>query len=91
MGPVGLAVDLHDDGPIDDAIQEGHRERWIAEVFAPGIEVDVGHQGRGALSAAGVDHLVQEVGGLRGYLAALGMPLPSNKERQSELEASSSG
>jgi hypothetical protein len=35
MGPVGLAVDLHDDGPIDDAVEERHGQRWIAEVFVP--------------------------------------------------------
>ena len=39
-GAVRFAFDFEDDRPIDQAVQEGHRQRWIAEVGAPGVEVD---------------------------------------------------
>jgi hypothetical protein len=52
MGPVRLAVDLQDDRAIDHAIQKVHRQRGIAEVIAPGVEVDVGDQGGGRLPAS---------------------------------------
>jgi hypothetical protein len=69
VSAVGLAVDLQDDGAINDPIQECRREGRVAEVIAPGLEVDVGGQGGRALAGAGVDDLEEEVGGLRGLLA----------------------
>jgi hypothetical protein len=62
FGPIRairLAVDLHDNRPVHDSVQERHRQRWIAPVVAPRVEVDVRHQRRRP-SAAGVDQLVQQ-------------------------------
>ena len=69
MGAVRLAADLQQDRAIDHAIEEGHRQRWIAEVVAPRLEVDVRGQGGGAFAAAGVDEFVEEVGCLRAFAA----------------------
>ena len=46
---VGFAVDLNDDGPFDETIQEGHGQGAIGEIVGPAIEVDVGNQGGGAV------------------------------------------
>ena len=59
MGSIGLAVDLQDDRPIDDAVQKRHRQRRITQVIGPGLEIDVRHQRRGS-RGAGVDQLVQQ-------------------------------
>ena len=56
---IRLAIDLHDDRPVHDSVQERHRQRWIAPVVAPPVEVDVHHQRRRP-SAADVDQLVQQ-------------------------------
>ena len=69
VGAVRLAADLQQDRSVHYAVQEGHRQRRIAQVIAPRLEVDVRAQGGGTLAAAGVDHLVEEVGRL-GALAA---------------------
>jgi hypothetical protein len=68
VGAVGLPLDLQNDGPVHQAVQEGHGQRHVTEIVAPGLEVDVGNQGGGVLLAAGVDDLVEQAGGL----AALG-------------------
>src|SRR5260370_27556351 len=64
MGAVGLALDLEDDGAVDQAVEESHGQGGIAQILAPGFEVDVGHQRRAGLVAAGVHDLVQQTGGL---------------------------
>jgi len=65
MNSVGFAFQLHDRRAVHDAIQEGHRQWRIAEVFGPRLEVDVGHQGRADPLTACVDDLVPQAGGLR--------------------------
>ena len=62
---VGFAFQFHDGGAMNDAIQHGHRQLGVAEVFGPGVEVDVGHQGGADALAAGVDDLVPQAGCLR--------------------------
>ena len=65
MSSIRLAVDLQDGCPVHDPVQERHRQRRITQVVPPGGEVDVRHQRRRTLPAAGVDDLVQQVGRLR--------------------------
>jgi len=65
VGAVRFTADLQQDGPVHDAIQKGHCQRRIAQVFTPSLEVDVRGQGRGSLATAGVDDLVEEVRCLR--------------------------
>ncbi len=69
VDPVGLPLQLHDRGSVDDAIQHGHRQRGVAEVVGPGLEVDVGDQRRGAFLTAGVDDLVPQTRRLRAEAA----------------------
>ena len=68
MGTVGSPLDLQLDGGGDDeAVEDGHGQRWVAEVVGPGLEADVGHQGGGAFGATAVDDLVQKAGRLGGF------------------------
>lgn len=69
MGTVRLTADLQQDGTIDHAIQEGHRQWRIAQVVAPGLEIDIGSQGGGTSAAACVDDLVEQIGGLGAFAA----------------------
>ena len=59
MSSVRLSLDLQDDRPVHDPVQERHRQRRIAQVLAPGLEIDVRHQRR-RTTAADVDQLVQQ-------------------------------
>jgi hypothetical protein len=70
VGTVRLAANLQGDRPVHYAVQKGHRQRRIAQVVAPRLEVDVRAQRGRTLAAAGVDQLAEEVGGL-GALATL--------------------
>ena len=65
MHAVGFAFQLHNRCAVHHPIQQRHRQRPVAEVSRPGLEVDVGDQGRAAALAAGVDDLVPQAGGLR--------------------------
>lgn len=60
MRPIRLALNLQDDRPVHDPIQERHRQRRVAQILALRLEVDVRYQRRRALLAAGVDQLVQQ-------------------------------
>ena len=51
-GAISLAGDLENDRPFDQPIEESHRQRAIGHVVSPFVEVDVGHQGGGALLVA---------------------------------------
>src|ERR1700733_13798427 len=62
---VGFSLQLDDRCSIDHAVQYGHRQWGVAEVFGPGLEVDVCHQGGAGALAAGVDDLVPQTGGFR--------------------------
>ena len=41
---VRFSEDVQQDGPVHDPVQQGHRQRSVAEVLTPGIEFDVGPQ-----------------------------------------------
>ena len=69
VGAVGPPFDSDDDRAVDQAIEHGHGQRRVAEILPPGVEVDVGDQDRGALLVSAGDDLVQEVRGLRAFLA----------------------
>lgn len=62
MHAVRFPFQLHDGGHV---VQYGHRQRRVAEVVGPGLEVDVGHQGSAGALTAGVDDLISQAGGLR--------------------------
>ena len=49
LGAVGPALELEDDGTLDQAVEESHCQRTVSEIVSPLIEVDVGDQRRGAL------------------------------------------
>ena len=65
VNSVGFAFQFHDRGTVHDAIQQRHRQRGVAEIVGPGLEVDVRHQGGADALAARVDDLVPQAGGLR--------------------------
>jgi hypothetical protein len=65
MGAVGFALRLEDRGAVDETVEERHGQRRVAQVFAPGVKINVGHQGRGTLAVASVDDLVKQAGRLR--------------------------
>ena len=41
---VRFSEDVQQDSPVHDPVQQGHRQRSVAEVLTPGIEFDVGPQ-----------------------------------------------
>ena len=51
-GAIGFAFDLENDRSFDQAIEKGHRQRAVRQIFSPFVEVHVGHQRGGALLAA---------------------------------------
>ena len=67
---IRLALDLEDDGSFHQAIEESHGNRAIGKIISPFVEVDVGHQGGGALLISSGDDLVKQVGSL-GALGSL--------------------
>jgi hypothetical protein len=62
---VGSAGEFHDRRAFDDAVQQGHGQLWVAEIFVPGLEVDVGHQGGAGTVTACVDDFVPQARGVR--------------------------
>src|SRR5260370_16880094 len=46
MGAVGAAGELQDHGAVDQAVEEGRRQRWVAKVVGPAAAVDVGRKYR---------------------------------------------
>ena len=85
MNAIGFAFQLDDGGAVHHAIQHGHRQRGVAEVFGPGLEVDVGHQGGAGTLAAGVDDLVPQAGGLRTEAAFDAIEAEFVNDEQAEL------
>src|SRR5487761_2476495 len=64
MGAVGAACEFENHGAVDEAVEEGRRQRGVAEVVGPGGEVDVGRQRRRAAAGAGVEEAVVQAAGL---------------------------
>jgi hypothetical protein len=64
MDSVGFAFQFHDRGAVNHAVEHGHRQRGIAEILGPGLEVDVGDQSGAGSLAACVDDFVPQAGGL---------------------------
>jgi hypothetical protein len=58
---VARALDLNDDGVVQQAVQEGCRDDGIAEDLAPFGKAAVGGEDHGAALVAGVDELEEEV------------------------------
>ena len=51
---VACALDLHDDGMVEEAVEEGRGDDGVAEHLAPFGEAAVGGQDDGAALVAGV-------------------------------------
>src|SRR3990172_8781115 len=68
---VAGAVDVEADGVHGGAVEDGDGERGIAEVAAPGGELDVGGEGGRGVSVALVDQVEEGVGRGRLVLALL--------------------
>ena len=64
--PIRLAIQLQNDRPVYDAVQQCHCQRCIIQVFLPGLEVDVRHQRRGTLLRSGINQLEQQTRGVLG-------------------------
>ncbi len=60
---VAGALDLHDDGVVQQAVEQGGGDHRIAEQAAPFREAPVGGQDHGTTLVAGVDQLEQQVSG----------------------------
>ena len=63
--PVARAVDFDRDGTVKQLVQKGDGEVWVAEVFTPGLDVEVRGNDGGRASVACLQDLVQELGFLR--------------------------
>ena len=60
--PVGMALDLDDDGMVQQAVQQGRGHDVIAEDSAPVSEAAIGGEHGGAFLVAGIDQLEEQVG-----------------------------
>jgi hypothetical protein len=59
---VAGAFDLDDDGVVEEAIEQGGGDDWVAEEVAPFGETAVRGEDHGTFFVAGVDQLEEEVG-----------------------------
>jgi len=59
VGSIRSAREPVNDCAINDAIEQGHRQRWIAEIVGPVFKVDIGYQRRRTSTAATVDDFVE--------------------------------
>ena len=55
--PIALAFDLHDDGVVQQAIQQGAGDHGIAKDLAPLAESAITGEDQGAAFVAGVNQL----------------------------------
>ena len=71
--PIGMSLNLDDDGRVQQAVQQGGGHDVIAEDSAPVPEAAIGGEDGGALLVAGIDQLEEQVGaaGLQGQVADL--------------------
>src|SRR3989304_2279873 len=58
-GAIGFSFDLDDDGAVDEAVEESHRQWSIGEIASPAVEVDVRDQGGGTALMTFDDHLIE--------------------------------
>jgi len=57
---VRLALESLNDGAVDNAVQQRHRQRRITQVVRPVVEVDVRDQRRRSAPVAMIDDLVEQ-------------------------------
>ena len=60
--PIGMPLDLDDDGMVQQAVQQGGGHDVVAEEGAPVPEAAIGGKDGGALLVAGIDQLEEQVG-----------------------------
>ena len=58
---IACALHLHDDGVVQQSVQQGGRDDGVAEHLAPFGEAAVGGEDHGAALVAGVDQLEEQV------------------------------
>lgn len=73
MLAVAWAVDVDADGVGGEAVEDGGGERGVAEVLAPGGELQVGGDGRRSVHVAAVEQGKEHMG--RGRLVAAALEL----------------
>ena len=61
--PIAGTLDLHDDGVVQQSVEQGSGHDRIAEYLAPLGEAPVGGEDHGALLVAGVDQLEEQIAG----------------------------
>ena len=61
--PVRVALDLDDDGMVQQAVKQGGGHDVITEDSSPVLEAAIGGKDGGALLVAGIDQLEEQVGG----------------------------
>ena len=60
--PVAGAFDLHDDGMVEQTVEECRGDDWVTEDLTPFGKASIAGQDHGALFVAGIDELEEEVG-----------------------------
>lgn len=65
-GSVGVAVEVEDDGAVEEPIEHGCGDGGVAEDLAPGRDAAVGGEHDGGFEVALGDDLEQRGGGLAG-------------------------
>ncbi len=63
---VGVAVEVEDDGAVEEAVEHGGGDGGVAEDLGPGSDATVGGQDDAGLGVALGDDLEQGGGGLGG-------------------------
>ncbi len=61
--PVAGALDLHDNGMVQQAVEQGGGDDGISENIAPLRKAAVGSEDHGAALVAGVDQLEEQIAG----------------------------
>ena len=58
---VTRSLDLNDDGVMEEAIEEGGGDNWVAEDLAPFGEAAIGGKDHGAALVAGIHELEEQI------------------------------
>src|SRR5439155_8411950 len=89
MNAVRFALQFDNRCSVHHSIQQGHRQRRIAEIIGTGFEVDVGHQGRAGSLASCVDDFVPQAGslGTKAAFNAVQAELINDQQVEAGIEA----
>ena len=64
MGTIGTSGELQDDRTVNQPVKKCRRQRRIAQVIAPVLEVDIGRQRRRTSPRASVEQAIIRIAGL---------------------------